>query len=124
MTPIYQDKFNNTFPYGGGNCLQACIASLLDKPLEAVPHFMLFGKEWYTALSIYLDSVDYKLEGWWEGEPPHDGEYYMVSMDSGDVEYGHACIYKNGKVVHDPHPFAKEPLTHCSHYYRIKKLAI
>lgn len=36
MTPVYQTEFAPP----KGNCFQACIASLLDLPLEDVPHFI------------------------------------------------------------------------------------
>jgi hypothetical protein len=104
MTPVSQDKFEKTFKHGGGNCLQACVASWLDLPLEAVPHFMIFGNLYWEAFILYFRSQGYEVLGWVEGVPPNDGNYYIVSAEVGSRDYNHAVIARNGKVVHDPHP--------------------
>jgi hypothetical protein len=41
MTPVFQTLFGGAYDEIPGNCWQAIIASLLDLPLEDVPHFML-----------------------------------------------------------------------------------
>lgn len=52
MIPTYQD--NRSIP--GGNCLQACVASLLDLPLNEVPHFLAQEphNEWFRRLARWL----------------------------------------------------------------------
>lgn len=43
MKPVDQ----TTFGFPGGNCFSACIASLLEMPLDDVPYFM--HGDWYDA---------------------------------------------------------------------------
>jgi hypothetical protein len=44
----------NEFGFGNGNCLQAAIASLLDKKIDELPNFSDFGKEWHRKTSEWL----------------------------------------------------------------------
>lgn len=101
---VMQDKFGD-FPHGGGNCMQACVASLLKLPLEAVPHFLLFGEDYYfESLNLFMRSRGFEYKGWIEGLPPKDGNYYITSVESGNEEHNHAVITLNHTIVHDPHP--------------------
>lgn len=121
MIPINQDKFGNNTKYDG-NCLQACIASLFELPLDAVPHFMLFKDKWWDAVHLYMRSAGYDLLGFVDGEPPQDGEYYIISIDLGEqYDFSHAVIFKDGQIVHDPHPI-KGGVNKVAGYYSIKKL--
>lgn len=123
ITPVKQDKFNHTFKWGGGNCLQASVATLLNLPLEAIPHFMLFGdKLWWDALILFMRSKGFDVLGWVEGNPPHDDKYYLTSMECGNKEFCHAVITKNGVIVHDPHPSKSQFGEYIAGYYSIKHL--
>ena len=46
MIPIKQTKFGK----GQGNCLLACIASILERPLESIPDFCISGCGWFGEL--------------------------------------------------------------------------
>lgn len=46
MIPTQQTKFGN----GNGNCLLACVASILHRPIEEIPDFSLSGAGWYDEL--------------------------------------------------------------------------
>ena len=87
------------------DCLQACIASILEKPMDSVPNFMLFGNEHYwEALYLYIVSIGFGGIAYVDGLPKN-GDFYIVSLDFGDnFDYSHCVIYKNGEIVHDPHP--------------------
>ena len=52
MKPVDQTLFGE----GRGNCLPACIASVLELPLEAVPHFVL-EDDWVGALQTFLEGL-------------------------------------------------------------------
>lgn len=93
-----------------GNCFPTVIACLLDldNPEEVLQFQELYNKEnegiyWQDELKDWLQK-----RGWeWTYLKEHlmTGEYYLVTgntIRSKDVL--HICIYKNGKLVHDPHP--------------------
>lgn len=109
MTPVRQTIIapadGDSMP---GNCLQAAVASLLDLPLDEVPHFV--GDDWASGGERH----------WWtewrhwcgdrgltvRSEEPRPGEYYLASGPSPrDPENrGHVVVYRDGELVHDPHP--------------------
>jgi hypothetical protein len=98
MIPIHQTRTQEEF----ANCLQACVASYFEFPLENVPNFMLFKDNWWDALHWYFFSLGYDI-GHINKLPPEDGKYYIVSEEFGDnYNYSHAVIWKDGKIVHDP----------------------
>lgn len=104
MKPVYQTKFGDK----EGNCFAACLASLLEIPLEDVPDFYAQHRSgWYIAFNAWLrqfglmpvmfnDLAEYF---------PLDA-YYLVG---GESERGipHSCIARNGVIVHDPFPDGK-----------------
>ena len=96
-----------------GNCLQACVASLLDLPLDQVPHFSSYGERWYQHLYRFLEGRGYELdyihgmkqeERWPSDYKGIDG-YFIVGGESprGAIG-GHAVIYFEGEPYFDPHP--------------------
>lgn len=101
MIPVKQNIVGSKH----ANCLQACIASILDKPLNLVPNFMLFGNKYYwEALYLYIRSIGFGGIAYVNGLPKND-DYYIVSLDFGHTfDYSHCVIYKDGNIVHDPHP--------------------
>lgn len=102
-----------------GNCLSACIASLMEISIEEVPNFhegighkvpqddpegvKIFWKNVMNFLYangyslVHLDAS--------EGSETltHLKGYYLVGGES-PRGYQHAVIYHNGKLAHDPHP--------------------
>jgi hypothetical protein len=120
MKPVMQTKFTDPEQTVHGNCQAACVASLLDLPLSAVPAFEDMGDEWFGVLYEFLRKHGYDYAGtkytgpshnqfWWEflleSSPGIDG-YFIVGGKSPRawVTRGHAVIYKDGVLVHDPHP--------------------
>lgn len=90
-----------------GNCWQTAIASLLDLPLEDVPHFVKIhddgGEHWWLHTQRFLEKRGLQIFPLW-GHPETD-EYYFVSGPSPrGKELSHVVIYQHGKMVHDPHP--------------------
>ena len=101
MRKIYQDIFENEIE--DGNCLQACVASLLDLDLEEVPHFSSYGELWYQKF------VDWGLKrGFYvltiDSMPPPE-VYAIMGGPSPRGGCSHAVISgPNNEIVHDPHP--------------------
>ena len=98
---VYGDK---------GDCLRACIASLLEKSADEVPNLAHSGPErtWLGRVRRYLKSEGFSLV---IVEIPSlvDPRYYPPGANVlvvGKHEVGHkndhACIYRDGKLVHDP----------------------
>lgn len=94
-----------------GNCLQACVASLFELPIEEVPHFALFSRETWTAEFInFIESKGYFYEGWApirEIDNPKVNEGvngYLIVSGISPKGFRHAVIYKDKKLVHDPSP--------------------
>lgn len=55
MKKTYMTKFGD----GEGNCLTACIASLLERNIEELPNFSSFGKGWHAKTVTILKQYGY-----------------------------------------------------------------
>lgn len=89
-----------------GNCLQACIATILGKKLDDIPNFMLFEKHWWSSFVMYLGLHGYSPDFINNEPPPNDGKKYIVSLKFKRHSKGitHAVIMKNRNVTFDPFP--------------------
>lgn len=107
MKPVDQTKLYANDGTGNGNCLAACLASLLDLPLWMVPPFEeMFGRgngQWRERAEQWLERFfDLKLvrtEGHHPGELP---EFYIANGMSARLVF-HSVIYQRGVLAHDPH---------------------
>lgn len=117
MIPVDQTVFG--FP--NGNCLMACVASILECSLDELPTMdsCTHDGSWWGILQRVLQergltAVYYQPVGEWCGAPfAHIAPpgYHLVTGESprglvddrGNV-IGHVCVAKDGVVVHDPHP--------------------
>jgi hypothetical protein len=128
VIPVFQDNFE----VGQGNCFAACIASILELPLDAVPNFCMDhldadGSTWLERTCAWL-----KERGWgvllfnWDA-PVCPLDCWLIcsgksprAVDAGD-DWMHAVVCRseviervdNGEtwthrwqatMVHDPHP--------------------
>lgn len=82
-----------------GNCLQAAVASILDLPIETVPHFVL-KDTWWNDMISFAKEAGYRFI-----LDPKPGKYEYVLM-CGVAMRGtqHVTIYKNDEPFFDPHP--------------------
>jgi hypothetical protein len=105
MRPVDQ----TTFGFPGGNCFSACVASLLEVPLEDVPQFMGDTldddstwyerfREWLAPRSLY--PLCLKLGSEWV--PP--GFHILSGRSPRHATALHSVIALDARVVHDPHP--------------------
>jgi hypothetical protein len=107
MKPIKQTLLSDhsVTPPIYGNCLQACMASLLDLPLEEVPHF------------IECDSYPMNFHRWLESKGLTSVSFKQPDIDGRSTFWGHhiicgpsprfglhAVIGLNGNPFFDPHP--------------------
>lgn len=91
-----------------GNCFRACIASLLEIPIDEVPNFNAEPvKDWHMRYAAWLNKRG--LGVCHLGTPAFltvagvKDAYFIVSGKS-PRGIDHAVIYKGPKMVHDPHP--------------------
>lgn len=106
MTPVMQTYLVNDGSGIPGNCLQAAVASILDKPLELVPHFILF-KNWFEAVRAYIDGIGCQIHIF-----SKDPGVECIAIGLSPRQVRHAVIWDGG-LVHDPHPsragFVEDP---------------
>jgi len=101
MQTIFGDGSNGDTP---GNCLQAALATIFRIDLDTVPHFMEFGVDWFEQLQSWLrESFDMYALSFEYDDRLHVEGYYLLT---GKTERGlmHTVVYKDGKLMHDPHP--------------------
>ena len=97
MTPVNQTQFG----LAHGNCEQAAVASILGLPLDAVPDFI----EQSNFAASYVDFL--RSKGFAVVVVPPNRKpdcYYMAVGASEATGHPHACVYREGELVHDPHP--------------------
>lgn len=85
-----------------GNCLSAAVASLLDLPLDEVPHFLEMDGPWDVEVERFARSHGYRL-----AERPPDDAAPDFGLAYGHTRRGpalHAVVVHGGEVVWDPHP--------------------
>jgi hypothetical protein len=98
MTRVFQDKYGPNH----GTCLQAAVASVLSLPLHAVPDIAHVDPEIWQAFLLRMNLVELTLPA--SARPDC---YYIASGASEKTGREHACVYRAGKLVHDPHPGRK-----------------
>lgn len=103
MNEIKQTKFGKE-----GNCLEACIASLLEIDINSIPCYK--EKNWNVLLNewliknhnCYLLPLDAK-ECLISFRKIMKNTIYIASGNSPRNMF-HAVLYKNNKMIFDPHP--------------------
>ena len=119
MIKVYQTRFGgmDAPKKEQGNCFQACVASLLEIPLESAFDCTRHGEHidglpvekqsWYISFnewlakfglaSIYLPHYPVQLT--------EIDDYYIVVVKSTTLKHrNHCVIIRNGKLAHDPNP--------------------
>ena len=111
MIPLYQDVFTAH----NGNCFQACIASIFEIPLNAVPHFCgndngnwaSDSQKWlfeHYGLGI-LAAMPFECgDGSWAKLLFDRGVLHLIVGKSPRGDFWHCCVGKSGARVHDPFP--------------------
>jgi hypothetical protein len=105
MKPTIQTKLHTDIQ--DGNCFETSLASILELPIEDIPEFNTGEDDWWTTFIKYLKpfnlypvainiNVDEKIS--------FNGYYLVMGTSPRDKNLNHQVVYKNGKIVHDPHP--------------------
>jgi len=113
MKPIFQTSYGK----GQGNCLGACVASILE--LDEIPEYRNTSCQladlhnWLLERGIHLLRIDKSLNPEGDGDPHPEIEWPIMSaisngywIASGISPRGilHAVVMKGTDMVHDPHP--------------------
>jgi len=92
-----------------GDCLRAAVASLMELPLEAVPHFVsLPSEQWWDAIEAFFR--DRGLLIVWQPLGGNVGGWLPLGIDmmvtgkSPRGDWNHVVIMRDWTLVHDPHP--------------------
>lgn len=102
MKPLDQDLFHDGADEPG-NCFQACVGSILELPLEDVPHFVrLYGRSWMKGFRDWLEERGMGAAWMPEGRHP-GGAHCIATGHSPRGEFLHCVVWLN-RLVHDPHP--------------------
>jgi len=105
-------------PQRPGNCVAACVATLLGLPLDRVPHFIEFGiaygdaedsesvstgNNWWSMMLGFLAGHDLWVV---ELDLVTDAEVDEPVLVAGMSPRGvvHQVLYRSGRLWHDPHP--------------------
>jgi len=109
VKPVMQSRFGD----GDGNCLMACVASILEVGLEDLPDLDEAGDEWHRALRDGVKA--HRWECTWihntRSRTDRVAPYrYAIAggpspRSDGKLDHpGHAVVCLDGVVVHDPFP--------------------
>lgn len=106
MKPVDQMLFGPEGTSDEGNCLPACVASVLELSLDQVPHF-LKDPEWETSLLRFLLPLGYSPLTLDANECRSFGYtpsgYHLIG-GQGPRGLQHEVVGYKGEMVHDPHP--------------------
>ena len=133
MKTVSQTKFSLFFSDGTrltyGNCLVACIASILEEPIDEVPNLYTFyglddDQLWFKVINMWLEKkhkkalVKYSLD-------EETNEPFVIMRGLSKRGKPHTCIYENrsNQLVpyFDPHP-TSEYLSTEHYYYTIESI--
>lgn len=92
-----------------GNCMSACLASLLHLDIAHVPNFFDISTnddEWWEAVRSWLSGHGWGIISINLGDafPPEKLNGYQIIFGRSKRKHNHATIWLNGEMVHDPHP--------------------
>lgn len=99
----------------GNDCFSACVASILEVPVEEVPILHEVGQE---GMLTYLNKKGYTLihfyqEAWasseWEEILNFVKSGYCIGAINTDNGKYHAVVFHNGEIWHDPDRNSKTP---------------
>jgi hypothetical protein len=101
VIPVFQTKYHGEGVRG--NCMRGSLASVFEIAVEEIPEFEEMERtEWRPAfyawlLSMGFDLIDSRVD-------PCLDDFYLAIGDAVAHDILHCVVYKNGKMVHDPHP--------------------
>ncbi|MFA5790752.1 MAG: hypothetical protein WC976_06800 [Caldisericia bacterium] len=90
-----------------GNCLAACLCSILELDIKDVPNFCEKGNGWFQDCNNFLRkfnlgllAIDHNVIS----RTQSDYDYHYIVQGKSPRGFYHAVVYHKNKMVHDPHP--------------------
>jgi hypothetical protein len=109
MKKVYQNRFGGEAApvEKRGNCAQACIASILELPLEETFDISAYGDdEFYDCLTGWLNKKGYHMICFpyldIHNQPLRLPGYYIIGGTQLASGVKHVEVAYNGEIVHDP----------------------
>lgn len=112
MIPVQQTRFGKD-----GNCFSACLASILELRVGAVPNFAEKGERWFDSANAWAAKRGLRLvavpahelerldnDAWAETVLDEGCPSEFIAAGPGPRSLKHAVVMRAGKMVHDPHP--------------------
>ncbi len=98
MKRVFQTKFGRP----NGNCFEACLASILELPLEAVPRYI--GDDWLERINQWLH-WHYSLQ-LLIAQPDVEvtPDTYIIANGQNHQGARHSVVHRGSALVHDPNP--------------------
>lgn len=101
MKPVEQANFTPT----RGDCFSACVASILEIPLEDVPFFNdPPDASWWDRFKSWLEARELSASYYPDASYVPPGFAIVGGPSPRFPGVLHACVARDGVVVHDPHP--------------------
>ena len=112
MIPVKQGNLHRPDEGIYGDCHRACVASILERPLESVPHFWADGltavDESWGRLHAWCteNGITYLFFGFPDDPRPYmaawnPGLYYIL-VGTSKNGVGHSVVCFDDEIVHDP----------------------
>lgn len=131
VIPVYQTMTVGND--GSGNCVNACVASILELPLRDVLQIMPryegdYWGEWESWLAAR--GLEFGLRACRDEVPPKGyaiasglgGRVYPEGHERAGQGISHAVVVFNGELIHDPYPGGKG-IDRARHYWTISPLS-
>lgn len=100
MKPVDQ----TTFGMPEGNCFAACVASVLEVPLDSVPNFCA-EKNWFERFAHWLRPKNLLPVMFLTNDAQaFVGDAFVLVGGDAARGHKHSVVYCGGVMVHDPHP--------------------
>jgi hypothetical protein len=99
-----------SFGFPNGNCFATCLACILELDVATVPNFCFEnGDDWFNAANAWLTERFHLRMIMLKWDSRASAKYGLgdaLCIAGGPAERGfaHAVVWKNGKLLHDPHP--------------------
>jgi hypothetical protein len=129
MKQIMQTAFSDEDKKIRGNCFWAAISSVTEIPLELFKDFQYMSDgTWFPPLWDILTKNGFTYHGMIRDKEKIlnytigvDGYYVVTGGSPRGFKSSHAVVFKDGKMVHDPHPEGTG-ITSIDHAYMIERI--